>query len=33
MGLIERYLEAVSIALINNCFEFIPNMIDAICPK
>jgi|GEM_PF-1276217 len=33
MGLIEKYLEAVSVALINNCFGLIPNMINAICPK
>jgi hypothetical protein len=33
MGLIERYLEAVSVALINNCFGLIPDMLDAICPK
>jgi len=33
MGLIEKYFEAVTIAIIDNCFEFIPNMVNAVCPK
>jgi len=33
MGLVEKYCEAVTIAIIDNCFDFIPKMIDAICPK
>jgi len=33
MGYAYRYLECVTISIINNCFNFVPNLIDAICPK